>query len=321
MLFLLMWLATAGSSAQEERTLIATHLGEPAGGSSTAESALSSHSADHFTFRAEVSEVQVRFQAVDSKGFPAGTLTPKDIEVVTDGVFPAQIKSFGHLQDPILLGILIDLSESVRPEMQLQEITFANAVNDVFRPRWDRAFAAAFSNKLSVLQPSTADFSQVQRAIERTPRVQNLTSLYDAIVGTCRDQFGAAHSGDRRVLFLFSDGVDNLSIHSLSDAVESARKSGVVINAIAPANGPTEGLQVLRILTTGTGGSLELLRDKQSAKTSVAGLRALVGGEYVLSFHPPNQRPGAHSLELKAMTESPVVLRGPSGYFVAPGSH
>lgn len=321
LLFLLMWLATAISSAQEERTLIATHLGEPVGARDVTESGLSSRGPDYFTFRANVSEVQIRFQAVDPKGIPAAGLEPKDIQVITDGAFSAPIKSFDHVQDaPVLMGIVIDLSESVRPEMQLQEITFTNAVGEIFRPKWDRAFVVAFSNKSSVLQPTTTDFSQVQKAIERSPRVQNLTSLYDAIVATCRDQFAASRSGEKRVLFLFSDGVDNLSIHSLSDAIDYARKAGVVVNAITPADGPADGQRVLRMLTSQTGGYMEVLRNKETPKTSVASLRTLLGGEYMLSFQPPDHRPGAHTVQLKATTEAPIVLQAPAQYFVDGGS-
>lgn len=89
-----------------------------------------------------------------------------------------------------------------------------------------------------------------------------------------------------------------------------------MVNAIAPADGPAEGLQALRLLTSRTGGNLELLRDRQSPKMSVAALQGLNEGEYILSFQPPSRRAGVHSLDLKATTETPIVLLGPGHYSV-----
>lgn len=301
-----------GSSAQEERTLIA--IAEPAGARDVMEAGLSSQP---FVFKAEVTEVQIRFLALDRKGQPAAPLQLKDIQVVTDGKDSPAIKSFVQLHSaPITLGILIDLSESIRPEMQLQELAFSEGVSGVLQPARDREFLVAFSSNVSLLQGPTSDFGRVKDALKRSPGSQNLTSLYDAIVRTCQEQFGPVHPGieERRILTLFSDGVDNLSIHSLDDAVDAAIEAGVDIFAVAPENGDPRGQAILKMLADRTGGQLELLRNKQLPEQSVASVQALIGGEYALSFRPLNDRPGAHSVELKA--DLPVVLHARKNFYV-----
>jgi VWFA-related protein len=303
-----MWMAAAGSSAQEQRTLLAV-----AGSAAT----VSGLSRRLFVFRSNVEEVQVRFLALDRKGRPATSLRAQDLQVITDGKDPASIKSFVQMRSaPITLGILIDLSESIRPEMQLQELAFSEGIADILQPQRDRSFLVAFSAHIFVLQSPTSDFKRIRNAIQQPAGPHTLTSLYDAIVQTCREQFGAPHPEleEHRILSLFSDGMDNLSIHSLDDAIDAAVRAGVAIYAVAPENGPLEGRNVLRMLTDRTGGRLELLRKRDQPEQSVASLRVLIGGEYALSFRPPNDQPGAHSVQLKA--DLPVVLYAQKEYFV-----
>lgn len=314
-LVLLICLTAVISSAQKERTLVASRLSAPGIGAAT-ESGLSTGG---FTLRTDVSEVEVHFVAVDRSGQPVPSLEARDVKVITDGRYSPDIKSFHPLRaTPITLGIVVDLSESVRPEMHVQVVAFSDAISQVLRPQQDREFVVAFSNRVSLLQPPTSDFMQVKKILEHSKGDHNLTSLYDAIVRTCRDQFGPKDSSSesQRVLLLFTDGVDNLSIHSLDDAIDEAQASGVAIYAVAQQGGDAEGRRGLEQLTGRTGGALELLRKSQEPDLSVASVRGLAGSEYTLSFRPPLSEPGFHPLELKAVSEPSLVLRARKGYYL-----
>ncbi len=299
------------SSSAQERTLLA--IAKPVTTGNATESGLSTP----FVFRSDVAEVQVRFLATDQKGEPATSLRAQDIQVITDGRNPAPIKSFVQLRSaPITLGMVIDLSESILPEMQLQELAFSDGVTDLLQPQRDREFLVGFSAHVSVIQGPTSDFGRIKEAIQQPPGAHSLTSLYDAIVKTCREEFGRPRTGleETRILALFSDGMDNLSIHSLDDAVDEALKAGVVIYAVAPEDGPLEGREILKALTERTGGHFELLRKRAQPEQSVASIRVLIGGEYALSFQPQDYRPGSHSVQLKASI--PVVLHAQKEYYI-----
>ena len=310
-LILLVSLASTALSAQEDRELSATHIEGPA--------FERPHSAvrNIFTVSSEADEVQVRFIATDRAGRSVPQLRVSDVDVLTDENFSPQIKSFGTLRAaPITLGFLVDLSDSIRPEMYTNLASFSDSIGKILQSNRDREFVVAFSSNVELLQPPTADFSQVKRALERGS-AHNLTSLYDAIVRTCREQFGAlSGSGDEtRVIVLFSDGMDNLSIHSLDDAVDAAVNAGVSIYAIAQQFGDLKGRQILEQLAERTGGGLELLRRKESPDRSVAEIQALANDEYTLSFRPLNRRPGFHPIELRA-TKPSLVLHARKGYYV-----
>lgn len=320
-LVLLMCMAVAVSTAQEQPNLTTTHITEPARVRQANDSALFS---TIFTLSSDVEEVQVRFAASDRTGRPVPPLHPGDVQVLTDGRFSPEIKSFGPLRAaPITLGIVLDLSESVHSEMHHPVMEFSDAVGEILQPNRDREFVVAFSNRIASLQPPTADFSQVKRALERSSATHDLTSLYDAIVRTCREQFGTGSNSrdEQRILLLFSDGLDNLSIHSLDDAVDAAVSAGVSIYAVAPRAGAEEGRKVLEQLAERTGGSLELLHKKGMPILTVAAIRAMAGNEYALSFRPPNGRPGFHRIELKATAEPSLVLHARGGYFLNAKHH
>lgn len=308
---LLMCMAAAGLSAQEERALLATEVA----GIGTARPALSNDG--EVLFRASVEEVEVRFVATDPTGHPVKNLRSHDVKVIADGKFSPDIKSFGPVRDfPITLGIVVDLSESIRPEMHSEVVATSTALTELLQPARDREFVVAFSNKVNLLQAPTSDFARVKHILENSSGDHNLTSLYDAIVRTCRDEFDYAGPKERRILLLFTDGVDNLSIHSMTDAVDAAREAGVAIYAIAPEFGDPEGRKILRTLAERTGGTLELIRTSKQPDMTIASLQQVLGSEYALTFRPPDDGPGAHPVELHATTTNAIVFRTEKSYYV-----
>lgn len=310
-LVLLMCLAAAGLSAQEERALLAEGVAATDG---AARPALST---SEVIFRSNVEEVEVRFAATDPAGHPVNNLKSQDVQVIADGKFSPAIKSFGPVRDfAIIMGIVVDLSESIRPEMHAEVVATSSALNGLLQPARDREFVVAFSNKVSLLQAPTSDFSRVKQILERSTGDRNLTSLYDAIVRTCREEFAGRGPKQKRILLLFTDGIDNLSIHSLTDAVDAARGAGVAIFAVAPEYGDLEGRNVLKTLAQRTGGTLELIRKSKQPDVSIASLEELFSSKYALSFRPPDVSPGAHAVELRATTVPDLVLRTDKSYYL-----
>jgi tight adherence protein B len=99
------------------------------------------------------------------------------------------------------------------------------------------------------LSQSTIDADNALRTLA-PDRVEG-TALYDAIVVSSAQLASQTYPG--RVLVLLTDGRDVRSLASLDDAVRSARRAGVVVDAIALGHAYTAPL---RVLTRDTGGSL-----------------------------------------------------------------
>ena len=307
-LVLLICLAAATSWAQQER--LATRPG-------AADSSSFASSSNLYTFRADVDEVEVTFLAQDDRGQPVNGLRPEDIEVLADGKIPAEIKSFKPVAGmPVKLGILLDLSDSMKPEMHIQVVTVTDALTSILRPEQDREFAVAFSNRVALVQAPTQDFAQVKRAIEHASGDHSLTSFFDAIVQTCREQFGTPPEEERRILLVFSDGLDNLSMHSLEDAADAAVRAGVTIFAIAQQDDSEEGLRTLRELTSRTGGTLQLIRKKEPPSMLLASIQGLSEGGYSVNFRPPTATPGFHTIEMRASSLPATIVRTRKSFYV-----
>jgi VWFA-related protein len=277
-----------------------------------------SESAGSFTFRRRVEEVVVHFVATDSRGTPLTGLAASDVHVYDDREEVRELKSFsrrGH--QPLLVGLVVDLSDSIRPEQQLQMLTVTDMLSDVIDNTRDKAFLVGFSNHVQLLQGATADLGLVRKSLQQSRGKHGLTSLFDAVVATCRDEFNG-DTPEQRVMLLFSDGVDTLSMHGLDDALEAALRSGVTLYAVTGESTTREGVAVLRTLAEKTGGRAYVIRKKHDFATVVTGLAESMRDEYALTFRPATNRRGFHPVRVELQTNKPVALHTSAGYFLDP---
>src|SRR4029077_8212376 len=109
----------------------------------------------------------------------------------------------------------------------------------VLRRGKDEAFVMTFDDEPQVVQAFTPDTGKLRDQILRT-RAGGGTAVYDAIYQACVQELShpPRPPGDqpdvvRRVMILISDGEDNLSAHTRTEAIEMAQRSSVVIYTIS----------------------------------------------------------------------------------------
>jgi VWFA-related protein len=109
----------------------------------------------------------------------------------------------------------------------------------VLRRGKDEAFVMTFDDQPQVVQAFTPDTGKLRDQILRT-RAGGGTAVYDAIYSACEQELShpPRPPGDqpdvvRRVMILISDGEDNLSTHTRTEAIEMAQRSSVVIYTIS----------------------------------------------------------------------------------------
>ncbi|MDT8067478.1 MAG: VWA domain-containing protein [Terriglobia bacterium] len=272
-----------------------------------------------FTVRRDVEEAQIRFFATDRSGKPIVGLRPEDIQVFDDRVRVPELKSFTMSQyRPLEIGVLVDLSESIGPQQQGEALMAADLLGEIFDSHRDEAFVVGFSNNVRLLQSQTKDVSLVRDALLHNPGHQGLTSLFDALVQTCRTEFrDSASEGRQRILLLFSDGDDTLSFHDLDDALQEALRSEVTIYAVTSSERGSDGFRILRQLTQQTGGKVYVIQKKQDMGTLKVALNDSVRGEYTVSFHPATEASGFHPVRIELRERPDAILRGGSGYYMA----
>ena len=273
--------------------------------------------AEIFTLRHRVEEVSVYFGAVDANGQPVDGLTVSDLQLFDDRAAIRQFKSFSKAEhQPMLIGVVVDLSDSIPREQQSEILSVLDALPGVADPVTDKAFLVGFSNHVQLMQPPTSDVTRIRDSLrQHTPQV-GLTSLYDAIVTTCRN--GYDEGARQRIMLLFSDGADNLSMHGVDEAVEAALRAGVAIYAISTADAGLEGKNTLQALAQRTGGRAYFLRKKHDVRAAIAGLTHAMQDQYVATFRPATDRAGFHAIRIESRSGKTISFVGSRGYYLDP---
>lgn len=271
-----------------------------------------------FTVHHQVQEAQIRFIATDGSGKPVLGLRPEDVQIFDDQVRVPELKSFMLSQYmPLKVGVLVDLSDSISSQQKRETLIAADLLAEIFDTRRDEAFVVGFSNKVRMLQPETTDISLVRKALLSNPGRQGLTALFDAIVQTCRDEFAASDaSGRQRILLLFSDGSDTLSIHGPDEAINEALRARITIYAITTNDTDSDGLKNLKQLAEQTGGRVYVIPKKRGLETLKVAMSQSVRGEYTISFRPASETSGFHSVRIELPTHGDLTLRATTGYYM-----
>ena len=268
----------------------------------------------------DVNLVVLHATVTDRSGQFVSGLRQKDFVIYDDGV-PQPITLFRHEDVPVTVGIVVDHSGSMGPkifDVMAAASTFARASNPA-----DQMFVVNFNEKVSFGLPSgvafTASPSQLDDAISRT-RTTGKTALYDAVVaGLNHIREGAR---DKKVLIVISDGGDNASRLTRSQALDAARKSNVIIYTIGIFNpdDPDRNPRLLEALARATGGEAFLPKSSAAVVGICSEIAKDIRSQYTLGYAPPAASAGAWR-KIRVVASAPhrgrLSVRTREGYYPA----
>lgn len=183
------------------------------------------------TYRSGASLVALNVTVTDGVKFVAG-LQPSDFAVYEDGV-KQDVQFFESTAVPVDVILLVDTSASMGDKLDIVHQAAAGFLKTL-RPG-DRGAVVTFSDRVSVVQPLTAERDLLARAVLHTG-AHGATALYNAVYISLK-QFGhMAHSGSdvrRQAIVVLSDGEDTCSLTSLDDVLAVARRTGVNIYTVS----------------------------------------------------------------------------------------
>jgi len=254
----------------------------------------------------------------DRQGRNVSDLDESDFKIYEDRV-PQSIRLFRHEDVPVVAGLLVDHSGSMRPKIA-EVIAGARAFVRSSNPN-DRMFVVNFNERVSLGLPNAIEFTaepdQLERAIWRDYAVGE-TALYDAIVKA----LAKLHTGglDKKVLVVISDGADNASSHSLGQALEMAERSSAIIYTVglfAPEDRDANP-KVLRRLAQETGGEA-FFPNQPSAVTEICERIARdIRNQYTIGYVSTDaQRDGVYRairVSAQAPGHGKLFVRTRSGY-------
>jgi VWFA-related protein len=261
-------------------------------------------------------------------------MSQEDFEVSEDNV-RQKITAFSRESDlPLRIGLLMDTSNSIRDRLKFEQEAAVDFLHNVMRRRKDTAFLMIFDSEPSVIQDYTDDVGQLTEVILKQ-RAGGATALYDAVWTAARQRLVNAplatgpNPAVRRVLIVISDGLDTLSDHSRSDAIEMAQRADVSIYTISTStdwmsvSGDTpkkydftEGDEVLRKLADETGGRAFFPYRIDDLAQSFADIGTELRSQYSLAYVPTNRAPDGRFRTIKIEAKgSGLTVRARKGYF------
>jgi len=192
------------------------------------------------TFSTEVKVVTLFASVRDRDGNIIKDLDKDDFELREDGR-KQTIQYFSQESNlPLILGLLVDTSRSMRtvfaPERAASKVFF----EQVLREDRDQAFVMHFDIQVGVLQELTNSREKLAEGLDqlRIPK-RPATKLYDAIK-TASEDIMRSQNG-RKAFVLLSDGMDVRSRTTIGTAIEYAQRADTMIYTVLFDHRPLGG--------------------------------------------------------------------------------
>ncbi len=149
---------------------------------------------------------------------------------------------------PISLVLALDTSGSLGPEDQAERTRIVEGVL-VSLPPGSQVAVFGFNDESKLLVPWTAERERAREVTAHLAAAGRFTALHDAIFDASRYQSQAR--GERRVILLISDGLDENSALTLEDGVGMARELGIPVFTIGLGRVREQVLRRIAKLTDG----------------------------------------------------------------------
>ncbi len=226
-------------------------------------------------FSSQVNLIEVYASATDSRGEPVRNLTRDDFALYEDGERQA-IDTFSAGEFPLTVALAVDRSVSMAGAPLALAKQAARTFLTELGPE-DRSMVIAISNRGDVVAPLGTDRSAQIQAVNALD-AWSTTALRDTIVGAI-DRLASERG--RRALVLFSDGVDRYSETSAAQVLDTVRRSGVIIYAIAVGRQRPAFFAEAAVLS---GGRSFLIRDARQLEATLAQVARELRFQYLLGY-------------------------------------
>jgi Ca-activated chloride channel homolog len=273
-------------------------------------------------FRTRTDEVNLIFTVTDKHGRFIRDLKEDEFKILDNNLPPKQITHFEAETDlPLRVGLLIDASNSIRDRFQFEQQAAIQFLQQIIRPRSDRAFVLAFDEVWDLTQDFTGDLDRLTHGIQ-VIRPGGGTALWDAVYFACRDKLMKNRETFpvRRAMILVSDGDDNQSRVLRQEALDMAQRAEVIIYTISTnltSSSVDQGDKNLKMLADATGGRAFFPFKLQDLADAFHDIQEELRSQYVISYKPDQFYANGEFRQVKiSMTDKKFRVRAKKGYYV-----
>lgn len=279
--------------------------------------------------KVDVDVVNVLCTVRDRTGALVRDLDRQNFEVREDGKLQ-RIRYFARETDvPLSIGLLVDVSGSVRRLVQAEKATAERFLKQVLRPQ-DQALLLGFSSTMVLWQDFTNAPSVLLAALENLHAVpfrgiptdgspSPSTLLYDAAYSAARNKFQDVPG--RKTLLVISDGTDIGSRHSIAETIRAVQSANTVVYGICFSNPRISGCPYLQTLAAPTGGRMFPVTPETPLAAIFAAIQDELRSQYSLGYVSSNTARDGNFRALQVeVRPKGLKVEARKGYYAGPSA-
>ena len=253
--------------------------------------------------RSNVELVTVPVTITDAMNRPVTGLDRDNFQLF-ENKRPQEIKNFSSEDTPVSIGIILDVSGSMRNKLERARDAVRQFC-DASNPQ-DEFFLITFSDDPRLATDFTNRSEEIENAL-LVAQSRGRTSLLDAIYMGIRKMKDARYS--RRALLILSDGGDNHSRYSEHNVKNAVREADILIYSVGTydryANTQEErlGPELLQDVSGVSGGQSYTLTNAAELPEVTRAIGIRLRHQYMLTYSPPKRdRDGKwHKINVKLL--------------------
>jgi VWFA-related protein len=264
-------------------------------------------------------EVDLIFTVTDKHGNFVTGLKQENFGLLDDGRPPERVRRFVQQTNlPLRVGIMLDTSSSIRQRFEFEQQAAVDFLLQVLHPS-DRAFVEGFDVQTDIEQDFTNRVDLLDTGIHKL-RPGGGTALFDSLYKTCRDQMlTLQQTADvRKALVLVSDGDDDYSRATISDAIKMCQRAETIVYTISTNTGPSKdkGDDVLQVIADATGGQAFFPTRMEDVAQGFHNIEVELRSQYSLVYVPANFKQDGSFRTIYLQSLDPRYnVRAKKGYF------
>ena len=270
------------------------------------------------TLTVDVDLVNVFFTVCNKKGNLVTDLDKDSFKVFENDTRQVITNFSQETELPRTIAVMVDTSGSVREKLRFEQEAAIDFLYATLRRGRDHGLIFTFDSEVNLRQDYTDDPASLAQAI-RNMRAGGGTRLYDALYFAVEKLAGQE---GRRAIVLISDGDDNSSRRTFTEAVEFAQRHDVTVYSISTSAvgiriGDTRYADsVMKTVAQETGGNSFF---PQGAKELVASFKKIskeLGAQYTLGYRSTNpKRDGSFRRIRIEVDNKRYTVRARAGYY------
>ncbi|HEX2694241.1 MAG TPA: VWA domain-containing protein [Acidobacteriota bacterium] len=265
-----------------------------------------------------VTSVTLAVTVQDGRGRYVNDLAQADFTVTENGV-PRSITRFSHdFNAPLSLTILLDVSGSMALQDKMAECrsSLGRFVADLLKPSDEAALLIFADGEVEVASGYSEDKTRLLEVLART-EAYGKTALNDAVAAS--PEYARKGRHEKKALLLVTDGIENDSQYSPSQAAEVARKVDVPIYTVgykipldeqylskhkrAPGLTSAGIVESLESFSRATGGKAFFANTPVELAAALGEVRRETGHQYILGYTSHSSLEGGFT-SIKVLTKN-----------------